>query len=83
MTNLDSIFKSRDITLPTKILLIKAMVFPVFMYGSEQQSFIGYRLPQECVCWQRGHAFPGVIGQSASRFSREEGGYEPLAAGIK
>ena len=35
MTNLDSILKSRDITLPTKVHLIKAMVFPVVMYGSE------------------------------------------------
>ena len=35
MTNLDSILKSRDITLPTKIHLIKAMVFPVVMYGYE------------------------------------------------
>ena len=35
MTNLDSIFKSRDITLPTKICLVKAMVFPVVMYGCE------------------------------------------------
>ena len=35
MTNLDSIFKSRDITLPTKVLLVKAMVFPVVMYGCE------------------------------------------------
>ena len=33
MTNLDSIFKSRDITLPTKVNLVKAMVFPVVMYG--------------------------------------------------
>ena len=33
MTNLDSIFKSRDITLPTKVRLVKAMVFPVIMYG--------------------------------------------------
>ena len=33
MTNLDSIFKSRDITLPTKVYLVKAMVFPVVMYG--------------------------------------------------
>ena len=37
MTNLDSILKSRDITLPTKVHLVKAMVFPVVMYG--------------CVCW--------------------------------
>ena len=35
MTNLDSIFKSRDITLPTKVRLVKAMVFPVFMYECE------------------------------------------------
>ena len=35
MTNLDSIFKIRDITLPTKVLLVRAMVFPVVMYGCE------------------------------------------------
>ena len=35
MTNLDSIFKRRDITLPTKVCLVKAMVFPVVMYGCE------------------------------------------------
>ena len=35
MTNMDSIFKSRDITLPTKVHLVKAMVFPVVMYGCE------------------------------------------------
>ena len=35
MTNLDSVFKSRDITLPTKVRLVKAMVFPVVMYGCE------------------------------------------------
>ena len=35
MTNLDSIFKSRDITLPTKVLLVKAMDFPVVIYGYE------------------------------------------------
>ena len=38
MTNLDSIFKSRDITLPTKIRLVKAMVFPVVVYGCESWS---------------------------------------------
>ena len=36
MTNLDSIFKSREITLPTKVHLVKAMVFPVVMYGCEE-----------------------------------------------
>ena len=38
MTNLDSIFKSRDITLPTKVCLVKAMVFPVVMHGCESWS---------------------------------------------
>ena len=39
MTNPDSIFKSRDITLPTKVRLVKAMVFPVVMYGCEIHAF--------------------------------------------
>ena len=39
MTNLDSIFKSRDITLPTKVHLVKAMVFPVVMYGYESWDY--------------------------------------------
>ena len=38
MTNLDSILKSRDVTLPTKVCLVKAMVFPVVMYGYESYS---------------------------------------------
>jgi len=38
MTNLDSILKSRDITLPTKVRLVKAMVFPVVIYGYESQT---------------------------------------------
>ena len=55
MTNLDSIFKSRDITLPTKVHLVKAMVFPVVMYESEswtvkkaeRQRFDGFELVLE------------------------------------
>ena len=39
MTNLDSILKSRDVTLPTKICLVKAMVFPVVLYGCEQLDY--------------------------------------------
>ena len=39
MTNLDSILKSRDITLPTKVHLVKAMVFPVVMYGCESWDY--------------------------------------------
>ena len=38
MTNLDSIFKNRDITLPTKVHLVKAMVFPIVMYGCESST---------------------------------------------
>ena len=44
MTNLDNILKSRDITLPTKVRLVKALVFPVFTYGCESwtiQTFVG------------------------------------------
>ena len=41
MTNLDSIFKSRDITLPTKVHLVKAMVFPVVMYGRSEERRVG------------------------------------------
>ena len=40
MTNLDNILKSRDITLPTKVHLVKAMVFPVVMYGCESWTVI-------------------------------------------
>ena len=57
MTNLDSIFKSRDITLPTKVCLVKAMVFPVVMYGcesctvekAERQRIDSFELQ----CWRR------------------------------
>ena len=45
MTNLDSIFKSRDITLPTKVHLVKSMVFPVVMYGCE--SWTAYSVSRE------------------------------------
>ena len=57
MTNLDSIFKSRDITLPTQVRLVKAMVFPVVMYGceswtvkkAERQIIDAFKL----WCWRR------------------------------
>ena len=57
MTNLDSIFKSRDITLPTKVHLVKAMVFPVVMYGCESWT-VKKAEPQridafELWCWRR------------------------------
>ena len=57
MTNLDSIFKSRDITLPTKVRLVEAMVFPVVMYGCESWSVkkSGYQRIDafELWCWRR------------------------------
>ena len=57
MTNLDSIFKSRDITLPTKVLLVKAMVFPVVMYGCESWTVKKAERQRidafELWCWRR------------------------------
>ena len=57
MTNLDSIFKSRDITLPTKVRLVKAMVFPVVMYGCESwtvKKTEHWRIDAfELWCWRR------------------------------
>ena len=57
MTNLDSILKGRDITLPTKVHLVKAMVFPVVMYGCESwtmQKAEGLRIDAfELSCWRR------------------------------
>ena len=57
MTNLDSIFKSRDITLPTKVSLVKAMVFPVVMYGCESWTVKKVECRRtdafELWCWRR------------------------------
>ena len=57
MTKLDSIFKKRDITLPTKVHLVKAMVFPVVMYGCESYTIKkaeGQRIDAfELWCWRR------------------------------
>ena len=57
MTNLDSIFKSRDITLPTKVHLVKAMVFPVVMYGCESWTVKKAECRRidafELWCWRR------------------------------
>ena len=68
MTNLDSIFKSRDITLPTKVRLVKAMVFPVVMYGceswtvknAEHRRIDGFEL----CCWRRPLRFPWTAMRS-------------------
>ena len=51
MTNLDSIFKSRHITLPTKVLLVKAMVFPVVMYGRESWNCEEGWVPKNWCFW--------------------------------
>ena len=57
MTNLDSIFKSRDITLPTKVRLVKVMVFPVVMYGCESWTVKKAECQRidafELWCWRR------------------------------
>ena len=57
MTNLDSMLKSRDITLPTKVCLVKAMVFPVVMYGCESWTVKKAELRRidafELWCWRR------------------------------
>ena len=57
MTNLDSVLKSRDITLPTKVRLVKAMVFPVVMYGCESLTIKKAECQRidafELWCWRR------------------------------
>ena len=57
VTNLDSLFKSRDITLPTKVCLVKAMVFPVVMYGCESWTVKKAECRRidafELWCWRR------------------------------
>ena len=68
MTNLDSILKSRDITLPTKVHLVKAMVFPIVMYGceswtikkDERQRIYAFEL----WCWRRLLRVPWTAGRS-------------------
>ena len=72
MTNLDSIFKSRDITLPTKLRLVKAMVFPVVMYGCESWTVKKAEHQRidafELWCWQRLLRVLGLQGDPSSLF---------------
>ena len=72
MTNLDSIFKSRDITLPTKVRLVKAMVFPVVMYGCDSwtvKKAEGQRIDAfELWCWRRLLRALGLQGDPTSPF---------------
>ena len=74
MTNLDSILKSRDITLPTKVYLVKAMVFPVVMYGceswrkkAEHQKIDAFEL----WCWRRLLSIPWTARRSNQSILKE------------
>ena len=56
MTNLDNLLKSRDVTLPTKVCLVKAMVFPVVMYGCESWTIKKANIEELMLsnwCWRR------------------------------
>ena len=75
MTNLDGILKSRDITLPTKVRLVKAMVFPVVMYGWESWTV---KKPEcqridafELWCWRRFLRVPWTARQSNQSILKE------------
>ena len=75
MTSLDSIFKSRDITLPTKVRLVKAMVFPVVMYGCENwtvKKAEHWRIDAfELWCWRRLLRMPWTAGRSNQSILKE------------
>ena len=75
MTNLDSIFKSRDITLPTKVHLVKAMVFPVVMYGCDSWTIKKdeYRIIDafELWCWRRLLGVPWTARRSNQSILKE------------
>ena len=74
MTNLDSIFKSRDITLSTKVRLVKAMVFPVVMYGCESWTVKaeGQRIDAfELWCWRRLLRVPWTTRRSNQSILKE------------
>ena len=70
MTNLDSILKSRDITLPTKVCLVKALFFPVVMYGCESLTITKAECRRsdafEPRCWRRLLRVPGLEGDPTS-----------------
>ena len=75
MTNLDSIFKSRDITLPTKVHLVKAMVFPVVMYGCESWTVKKAEHQRidafELWCWRRLLRVPWTARRSNQSILKE------------
>ena len=75
MTNLDSILKSRDVTLPTKVNLVKAMVFPVVMYGCESWTVKKAECRRidafELWCWRRILRVPWTAGRSNQSILKE------------
>ena len=75
MTNLDSIFKSRDITLPTKVRLVKDMVFPVVMYGCESWTVKKAECQRidafELWCWRRLLRVPWTARRSNESILKE------------
>ena len=75
MTNLDSILKSRDITLPTKVRLVKAMVFPVLMYGCESWTVKKAEHRRidafELWCWRRLLRVPWIVRRSNQSILKE------------
>ena len=75
MTNLDSIFKSRDIILPTKVHLVKAMVFPVVMYGCESWTIMKAECQRidafELWCWRRLLRVPWTVRRSNQSILKE------------
>ena len=77
MTNLDSILKSRDITLPTKLRLVKAMVFPVVMYGCESWTVKKAERQRidafELWCWRRLLRVPWTVRRSNQSILKEIG----------
>ena len=80
MTNIDSILKSRDITLPTKVHLVKAMVFPVVMYGCESWTMKKAGIKRidvfELWCWRRLLRVPWTARRSNQSILKE------ISAGI-
>ena len=77
MTKLDSIFKRRDITLPTKVCLVKAMVFPVVMYGCESRTIKKYEHWRinafELWCWRRLLSIPWTARRCNQTILKEIG----------
>ena len=75
MTNLDSIFKSRDITLPTKVRLVTAMVFPVVMYGCESWTVKKAEWQRidafELWCWRRLLRVPWTARRASQSILKE------------